>query len=259
MTFRQHVLGYNGGYVMGPGPGGYVMGNGGVPRYGSRRRQLLGDGAMDTPALRAAVEQANAVLQAQSQAMQQPAMRAPMVQFVSPVPAPSMMPANCDMPPQPGYTPGMSFRVPGWRGNMLAPGVPSPGEGLVPLPMTGAANGLFVQGGLTTQIFNALTQNPFKPVRLMFIVTHLPAVAGGPTTQARVQGQIFVGTKPQQSALGQIDLESLGAPTAFGTDIDFDQAEPGVGVQLQTSLSTPLTIPGETILVNAYFLGRNVS
>jgi hypothetical protein len=275
---RNHVLGYPPGYVMGYPPGyvmGYPPGYGHIPgyggravvgryprRYGSLRGHVLGDGAMDTPALRAAVDYANAQLAQQQAAAMNPALalaQAPAVQLVAPVPAPAVLPANCQVPPAPGYTESFSLRRPGWRDGMLAPGVPVPGEGLVPLPLDGAAGGIFTFGGSTTQNFTALTQAPFKPVRLICIASHVPAVAGGPTTPARVQGQSFVGIRPQQASLGNVDLESMGAPTAFGTDLDYDQAEPGVGIKVQAVLSIPLAIAGESINVNMYFMGKWVA
>jgi hypothetical protein len=230
-------VGYS-GYVMGPG---YVMGRR-PPRYGSRRRGVVGEGAMDTEALRQAIEMANATNAA----------RAPMVQVVQP---PDILPANCQVPPTPGFSPALQFRTPGWRGTMLAPGVSAPGQQEIPLPLIGNLGGVFTQGGAATQTFTARTQVPFKPQRMVVNASHLPAVPGGPVTPARLQAQTFVGNRPQQGSLGFVDIESLGAPTAFDMGIDYDQAEPGVEITVQVQLSTALAIVGESIVANIFFKG----
>jgi len=273
--YNQHVLGvgYPGGAGYHPGAGygsgvhGYVMGGG--RRYGSRRG-VVGQASPYLPMGGMSPEEADRVAHAFMQG-QAAAFGGAQAQAMAPfagtpqfapqrmvmVPQPQMVTSDCDSPQ--GYTPPQSFLRPPWRGNMLAPGLEAPGEGHVPLPLTGTAGGLFTFAAQAPQVFTARPQKPYKGTRLICIASHIPAVPGGPTTPARVQGQIFVGTDPQQGQLGQLDLESLGAPTAFDTWLSCNQAEPGVEIQVQSSLSTPLLIAGESILVNMYFIGHWVS
>lgn len=167
--------------------------------------------------------------------------------------------SGCMTPP--GYTPAITVPVPSWRGpgSMLAPGLPAPGEGHVPLPLNPETTGTFTVGGASVLTFSGKPQKPFKTTRLVVVASHVPAVAGGPTTPARVLGQIFVGTDLQQAELGNIDLETLGAANAFDTWLSFVQAEPGVLIRIQAALSTPLLIAGESVVVNMAALGHWVS
>jgi hypothetical protein len=127
---------------------------------------------------------------------------------------------------------------PPWR-PMLAPGSPPLGEGHVPIPMNPETfNGTWgntAGGGApvgTTIIFSARPQKPFKTARIIISPTKLGATAVG-----RLIGQIYVGTDLQQGELGNIDLESIGAATAFDTWLSLKQAEPGVWIRVQATLT----------------------
>jgi hypothetical protein len=141
-----------------------------------------------------------------------------------------------------------AFPSPSWR-PMNAPGNPPIGEGHVPLPLnaetfggqwggtTGAAAG-------TSIIFSGRPQKPFKPARLLVRGTK----TGGTATGTLI-GQVFVGTDLQQGELGNLDLESIGAATAFDTWISFKQAEPGVWIRAQATLTAFPTNPDNLIYV----------
>lgn len=166
--------------------------------------------------------------------------------------------AQCPTPP--GYTPGIAVPIPAWRGGMLAPGLPAPQEGQVVLPLRALTTDTFTfAGGLQTLTFQGRPQKPFKANRLIVVASHIPAAPGGPTTPAKVLGKVYVGTDPQQATLSNMQLEAIGAPTAFGTDLEFVQAEPGVDFNIDAILSIPLAIDGETVQVNIDAIGRWIS
>ena len=130
---------------------------------------------------------------------------------------------------------GLPIQVPPWR-PMNAPGSPPLGEGHVPMPLTPEAfNGTWGGGGAAAGVlitFSARPQKPFKTSRLLVTGTK-----SGPTAIGRLIGQAYVGTDLQQGELGQIDLESLGAGGSFDTWVSFKQAEPGVWIRVQATLT----------------------
>lgn len=127
---------------------------------------------------------------------------------------------------------------PPWR-PMMAPGSPPLGEGHVPLPLNAETfNGSWgntAGGGApagTVITFSGKPQKPFKATRLLVSPTKV-----GTTAVGRLLGQTYVGTDLQQGELGNIDLETLGAGGSFDTWISFKQAEPGVWIRVQATLS----------------------
>lgn len=148
-------------------------------------------------------------------------------------PAPPMLPVH----PAAAHG-GHPIHSPSWR-PMNAPGSPPLGEGHVPMPLNpetftgtwGGTGTAFAPSG--TQItFSARPQKPFKTARLIVNSTKVGASAVG-----RLVGEIFVGTDLQQGELGNIDLESIGAATAFDTWLSLKQAEPGVWIRVQSTLT----------------------
>ena len=177
-----------------------------------------------------------------------------------PAPAPMVHPAHAHMmqhvqhgalPVQPPHAP--MIHSPPWR-PMLAPGSPPLGEGHVPLPMNPETfNGTWgntAGGGApagTTIIFSARPQKPYKVARLL-----AKGTKSGSTAIGNLVGQIFVGTDLQQGELGNIDLESLAAATAFDTWVSMKQAEPGVWIRVQCQLSAyPTGTDFETYTITA--------
>jgi|HubBroStandDraft_2_1064218.scaffolds.fasta_scaffold09641_5 hypothetical protein len=140
---------------------------------------------------------------------------------------------------------------PDWRAGEMAPGVQARGEGLVALPMTPLQN-----NGLFTDLIPAITwqgqlQKPFRAERVLFNAARIGASA----TPARCLGQFFVGTDLQQAEIFGIDLELVGAPTAFGVRMTLLQAPPGVLVRVPITLSSGLT-GTDTLFATMMFLGR---
>lgn len=141
---------------------------------------------------------------------------------------------------------------PQWRHGELAHGVQAPDTGMFPLPLSGTGGTNTFTATVSSITFQGSLQKPYRSERLIFVVTRIGASA----TNLRVQGQIFVGTDLQQGELGLLDLETLGAVTAFGTRLTLSPANPGVFVRLQTQLVGGALTGTDTILVNAYFLGQ---
>jgi hypothetical protein len=166
-------------------------------------------------------------------------------------PAPPMLPAFHPAMPAPGFPAGYPMmqhpaypvdphavalhgHTAPWR-PMNAPGNPPLGEGHVPLPLNPETfNGVWGAGGAATSAsitFSARPQKPFKTTRVLVGFSKTSGAGA-----AHLVGQAFVGTDLQQGEVGNIDLETLGAGTAFDTWVSFKQAEPGVWVRLICSL-----------------------
>jgi hypothetical protein len=145
---------------------------------------------------------------------------------------------------------GHGMHRPDWRGRELAPGVNEPGEGVVPLtmmPSPGTFGGTAAVGNIT---FQGQLQKPFQSRRLLFTTART-----GPTATGLITGQIFVGVDLNQAAIQPVDLEALGAPTAFDTGLSLMQAPPGVIVQIISSISTTPSSP-DNVVASASFLGH---
>lgn len=150
------------------------------------------------------------------------------------MPHPAMMQVHPPPPPQ--------VQSPPWR-PMMAPGSPPLGEGHVPMPLNpetfngqwGGTSGAPAGSVIT---FSARPQKPFKCARLL-----IRSTKSGTTAIGNLIGQTFVGTDLQQGELGFIDLESLGAANAFDTWVSFKQAEPGVWIRVQATLTAFPTSP----------------
>jgi hypothetical protein len=142
-------------------------------------------------------------------------------------------------------------KKPSWR-RQLAPGVPAPGQGLQPLPLTpDVAGGVFV-AAVPTIRFTARPQVPFRAERLIATVRR-SAGAGAPIVLA---DGIFIGRDQQLIELGSFDVEQF-SPTAFGVRLALDAAQPGVLIQIP--LRTSIAVPGaDTISVALMFLGRSI-
>lgn len=142
---------------------------------------------------------------------------------------------------------------PGWR-RQLAPGVPAPDEGLVPLALTGLSGspaGTF-SATLSQITFQGQLQKPFRPERLL-----VSTVRTGASSTGRLLTQLYVGTDLQQGDVTGFDAELVGAAQAFGTRLTCVAAEPGVLIRAIVTLSGALA-GTDTIFANFTFLGRIV-
>lgn len=143
-----------------------------------------------------------------------------------------------------------------WRQGQLAPGVHTPGQGLIPLPLvpdagTGVPNVGIFSATVGTINFSARPQKPYHAERLLVTVRRTGAAA-----TIILCTTMFVGTDLQTAEVGAFDVEQFG-PTAFGVRLQLKPAEPGILIRL-TCQAIP--IPGGADLVNVamQFLGRYI-
>jgi len=140
---------------------------------------------------------------------------------------------------------------PQWR-NQLAPGVNNPGEGMETLPMTEKSGGIFTSV-ITSLLFEAFPQRPFRAERLIAIVSRSAGVTAIPV----IRPAIFIGTHPEATSLGDVALE-IFSPQAFGVRLSCVQAEPGIRIFIPVELIGTALAPGDTIACNVTFIGRSV-
>jgi hypothetical protein len=140
---------------------------------------------------------------------------------------------------------------PKWR-NDLAPGVPNPGYGVFPVPLTPqSANGIFT--GSNTQIeYKAVTQVPFRGERLLARVGRNGASAVGALVFA--QNGVFVGIRPQVGVLGAINLEDYSA-NAFGVRLVMQAATQGAEIRIFAFVN-PAVTGTDTLALSLQILGR---
>ena len=143
-------------------------------------------------------------------------------------------------------------RAPQWR-QRIAPGVPAPGVGLVPLPLQPSANGGVFTSAVNAIDFEGRPQKPFRGERLIALIGRS---AGVPTSTRALTTGIFVGTDPQQAQIANIDLEVF-APTSFGVRLNMVQAEPGVLIRLPCLPSAAIAM-GESFSLTLMILGHYV-
>lgn len=145
------------------------------------------------------------------------------------------------------------LKKPSWRHGELAPGVNAPQSGQVPLPLLPLNAGGIFAAGVTAITYEGKLQKPYRAERLM-----ASTVRTGATATARCVGQIFVGVDLNQAQLQSIDLEALGAPTAFDTRMQLMQAPPGVAISILASLFGAAPGGADTIALTMFFLGEVV-
>lgn len=153
-------------------------------------------------------------------------------------------------PPRRGAKrPKVLLTKPGWRNQVLAPGVNAPDEGMETLPM-----GNFTYT-LANQIntFSGQVQVPFRGERWLIRVVRTGASAIGV-----ILAQLFMGKDLAQLDVAQIDLESLAAGGNFGTRLTHKPVQPGVFIRAITSLSSPLA-GTDTIFCSLQLIGRDIS
>jgi len=140
---------------------------------------------------------------------------------------------------------------PKWRKD-LAPGVPNPGYGVFPVPLTPqSANGIFT-GGNTQIEYKAVTQVPFRGERLLARVGRNGATANGALVFA--QNGVFVGIRPQVGVLGAINLEDYSA-NAFGVRLVMQAATQGAEIRLFAFVN-PAVTGTDTLALSLQILGR---
>lgn len=140
---------------------------------------------------------------------------------------------------------------PAWR-DEVAPGVPVPGEGLWPLPMSPDTNNGVFTDTVSEITFTATPQLAFEGQRLLTTVSKSSGATG-----VTVLGQpLTVGVMPQTVDIGTISLEAF-VPGAFGVRLKLVQAQPGQLIRMLCQTSVALAV-GETISVSVTLLGATI-
>lgn len=140
---------------------------------------------------------------------------------------------------------------PKWR-NDLAPGVPVPGYGVFPVPLTPLANSGIFTGGNTQIEYKAVTQIPFRGERLLARVGR----SGGSATGALVfaNNGVHIGIRPQVGVLGAINLEDY-ASDGFGVRMVMQPATQGAEIRVFAFVN-PAVTGTDTLALSLQILGR---
>jgi hypothetical protein len=140
---------------------------------------------------------------------------------------------------------------PKWR-RQLAPGVPEPGYGVFPIPLTPVtANGVFT-GGVANIEFRAVAQIPFRGERLVSGIAR-----NGPTALgalAFMNNGVHIGIRPQVGVLGPVNLETF-ARDSFGVRMVMQPATQGAEIRVFAFVNPPLT-GTDTLALSLEILGR---
>ena len=140
---------------------------------------------------------------------------------------------------------------PKWRRD-LAPGVPHPGYGVFPVPLTPQTAGGTFTGGNTQIEYKAVTQVPFRGERLLARVARNGATANGALVFA--QNGVFVGIRPQVGVLGAVNLEDYTA-NAFGVRLVMQAATQGAELRVFAFVN-PAVTGTDTLALSLQILGR---
>ena len=140
---------------------------------------------------------------------------------------------------------------PSWRDGQLAPGVEAPGEGYVPVGLVPQAGGGTFLAALQAIDFVGRNQKPYQARRLL-----VATVRTGATAVGRLLAKMFVGTDLMMGTLQAIDIELLGAATAFDTVMHFMQAPPGVEITVSVAIAGTALANADTIFASLQFLGH---
>lgn len=140
---------------------------------------------------------------------------------------------------------------PKWR-NDLAPGVPTPGYGVFPVPLTPQANNGIFTGGNTQIEYKAVTQVPFRGERLLARVGRNGASAVGALVFAN--NGVHIGIRPQVGVLGPINLEDYSAE-AFGVRLVMQPATQGAEIRIFAFVN-PAVTGTDTLALSLQILGR---
>jgi hypothetical protein len=140
---------------------------------------------------------------------------------------------------------------PKWR-RQLAPGVPEPGYGVFPIPLTPVtANGVFT-GGVANIEYRAVAQIPFRGERLVTDIAR-----NGPTALAALafmNNGVHIGIRPQVGVLGPVNLNTF-ARDSFGVRMVMQPATQGAEIRVFAFVNPPLT-GTDTLALSIEILGR---
>lgn len=138
---------------------------------------------------------------------------------------------------------------PRWR-NQMAPGVPEPGYGVFPIPLTPQTNGGIFTSSVTNIEFRTVAQIPFRGERLLTQVSRNGAA--GILVQAT--NGVHIGIRPQVGVLGPLNLENYSRD-AFGVRLVMQPATQGAEIRVFAFVSSPPT-GTDTIALSIEILGR---
>lgn len=140
---------------------------------------------------------------------------------------------------------------PKWR-RQLAPGVPEPGYGVFPIPLTPVtASGVFT-GGVANIEFRAVAQIPFRGERLVANIARNGASATG--ALAFMNNGVHIGIRPQVGVLGPVNLETF-ARDSFGVRMVMQPATQGAEIRVFAFVN-PLVTGTDTLALSLEILGR---
>jgi len=140
---------------------------------------------------------------------------------------------------------------PRWR-NQMAPGVPVPGYGVFPIPLTPNTNNGIFTGGNTQIEFRAVAQIPFRGERLLARVGRVGTTAAGALVFAN--NGVHIGIRPQVGVLGPINLEDYQAG-AFGVRMIMQPATQGAEIRVFAFVN-PAVTGTDTLALSLQILGR---
>jgi hypothetical protein len=140
---------------------------------------------------------------------------------------------------------------PRWR-NQMAPGVPVPGYGVFPIPLTPNTNNGIFTGGNTQIEFRAVAQIPFRGERLLARVGRVGTSAAGALVFAN--NGVHIGIRPQVGVLGPINLEDYQAG-AFGVRMVMQPATQGAEIRIFAFVN-PAVTGTDTLALSLQILGR---
>jgi len=140
---------------------------------------------------------------------------------------------------------------PRWR-NQMAPGVPEPGYGVFPIPLTPQSNnGIFDATHLQIE-YRTVAQIPFRGERLLTRVGRTGASTAGLLVSAT--NGVHIGIRPQVGVLGPINLEDYSA-NAFGVRLVMQPATQGAEIRIFAFISGAPT-GTDSVALSIQILGR---
>ena len=142
-------------------------------------------------------------------------------------------------------------RKPKWR-KQLAPGVPTPGYGVFPIPLTPRANNGIFTAAIANIEFGTVAQIPFRGERLVTRVARTGTSAAGALVFAN--NGVHIGIRPQVGVLGPMNLEDYSA-TAFGVRMVMQAATQGAEIRVFAFIQPAIT-GTDTIALSMQILGR---
>jgi hypothetical protein len=142
---------------------------------------------------------------------------------------------------------------PRWR-HELAPGVPTPGYGVFPIPLTplgGTPTGVFLAGTANIE-YRTVAQIPFRGERLVANIRRSAGVAQA--SQVLCTNGVHIGIRPQIGVLGPLSLDDF-VPGAFGVRMVMQPATQGAEIRVFAYVQ-PALAGTATIALSLQILGR---